>query len=229
MLTILTVIVMLSVGYAFFLEGLFTAVTMCLNVLIAGLVAFNFWEPLADLLDPAFTGSAMDGYEDAFILAFLFVGSLALLRLVTNNLAPAVIDYTQVPQQGGAAVVGLLTGYLVCGFFICLMQTIPWHKNFMGFEARVSDSDGLTRELLPPDRVWLALMRRVGAYSLSSREDPSAPIDPNSDTYYYDRAVTFDKYATFELRYERYRRYGDSTNPPKYQGELDRELHRPVP
>jgi hypothetical protein len=229
MLTTLTVIVMLVVAYSFFLEGLFTAVTMCLNVLIAGLVAFNYWEPLADLLDPAFTGTALEGYEDAFVLAFLFIVTLALLRLLTNNLANSVIDYTQAPQQGGAAVVGLLTGYLLCGFFVCLLQTLPWHKNFMGFEAKASETDGIVRELLPSDRVWLALMRRAGAYPLCNREDTAAPQDPNSDSYYYDRAITFDKYGTFELRYERYRRYGDSENPRKYEGELDRELHRPVP
>jgi len=51
LLTVLTILVTLAVGYAYMREGLFTAFCMCCNVLIAGLLAFNFFEPLAELLE----------------------------------------------------------------------------------------------------------------------------------------------------------------------------------
>jgi hypothetical protein len=226
MLGAFTIFIMLAVAYAQFREGLFTALTMCLNVLIAGLVAFNFWEPLANLLDPLFQANFLAGYEDAIVLVFLFTLTLGLLRLITNNFANTVIDYPQLAQQGGAAVAGLLTGYLVCGFMVCVLQTLPWHKNFMGFDYRYSEGEDAFRRLFPPDRVWLAMMRRAGAYPLANKEDPQGKADANKDSYHYDLHTTFDKYGTFELRYERYRRYDDSSNPLKYNGELNRELHR---
>jgi hypothetical protein len=226
MLVPLTVFIMLAVGFVYFKEGLFTALTMCCNVFIAGLVAFNFFEPLANLLEGPLADSFLAGFEDAICLIVLFCLTLGILRLITNNLANALIDYHQLPQQGGGTVFGLLTGYLVAGFMICVLQTLPWHEHFMSFDWQYSESDSMVRQLFPPDRLWLALMRRAGAYPLSNEEDLKAKADENKDSYYYDRSITFDKYGTFELRYQRYRRYGDKRNPLQYQGEFDKEIHR---
>jgi hypothetical protein len=226
MIVFVTLLMVVGVGYAYSREGLFTAVTMLCNVLIAGLLAFNFWEPLANRLDSLFKGSALEGYEDAFVLLPIFCITLGLLRLVTNNLSHKVVEFSAVPQQFGGAFVGMVTGYLACGFFLCVLQTLPWHENFLGFEPR-AQTETPVRRWFPPDRVWLALMRRAGAYPLSNREDQDYPDrDPDNE---YDNYITFDKYGTFELRYQRYRRYGDTRNPLKYQGELERELHRPLP
>jgi hypothetical protein len=227
MLTYLTIFMMLAVGYAYFREGLFTAFTMLCNVMFAGLLAFNFWEPLANLLDGPLQGSALEGHEDFLVLLVIFCLTLGLLRLVTNNLANNLVDYTAVPQQIGGAFVGILTGYLAAGFFISALQTLPWHDQFLGFEAK-AQSESPLRRVFPPDRVWLAMMRRAGAYPLANQEDPDVP-EGDDDIDEYDKYLTFDKYGTFELRYKRYRRYGDTHNPLKYQGELDRELHHPLP
>ena len=66
----------------------------------------------------------------------------------------------------------MLVGYLTSGFLICVFQTMPWHQNFLGFDYEYhSGSEGTLRRFLPPDRVWLALMHRSGAYMLSNQED----------------------------------------------------------
>src|SRR5437879_5673018 len=127
---------MLLVAYAYSREGLFTACTMAINVLLAGLIAFNFWEPLAALLDPMLAGSLLQGYEDAFCLMVLFSVSLGLLRTITNNLASSRVHFEGWVQTAGGTVFGLLTGYLVSGFLLCMLQTLPWHENFMFFEAK---------------------------------------------------------------------------------------------
>jgi hypothetical protein len=111
----------------------------------------------------------------------------------------------------------------VSGFLICAFQTLPWHENFMFFEPKYeTGSEHLVRHVLPPDRVWLALMHRAGAYALSRREDPRMSSSPS----YYDRYVTFDKYGSFEMRYARYRRYGDNREPLPYLGEFDQQSAR---
>ena len=219
MLIFFTILIMLIVAYAEFREGIFTAFTMLVNVILAGLIAFNFWEPLADLLDSSLRDSFLDGYQDLFLLIALFCVSLGLLRAATNNLANKQIAFPAVLQQFGAAGIGLLIGYLVTGFLLCALQTLPWHRNFMDFEPR-SRNEGEMRRILPPDRVWLALMHYAGANGFARSADNEAADSP------FDRYPTFDRSGTFELRYWRYRRYSDKEGPMPYHGELDQELKK---
>jgi hypothetical protein len=65
-------------------------------------------------------------------------------------------------------------------------------------------------------------VRAVRRIDFSNREDPRQGGPP----LYYDRYVTFDKYGNFELRYARYRRYGDNRGPMPYLGEFAQQLAR---
>jgi hypothetical protein len=211
---------MLLVGYAYLREGMFTAFSMCCNVFLSGLVAFNFWEPLATSLEPTLSGTPLQGYEDAFFLMLLFSFTLGVLRVTTNSLSRTHVRFPTGLQQSGGAVFGLLTGYLLSGFLICTLQTLPWSQSFMGFNPRLEPGSSI-RRILPPDRVWLALMRRAGGYAFLNDEDPkTAGKQPEGDTYIF-KAATFDKYGTFEQRYARYRRYKDGGETGKYSGEFD--------
>ena len=196
-LALLTLVVMALVTYAFWREGLLTSLTTTVNVFLAGLAAFAFWEPLASALGPMFKDSFLQGYEDAFCLTALFAVSLGLLRLATNNLANAHLEYHPLMRQGGTVLFGLVTGYLASGFLICVLQTLPWHVNFLQFDYRVDKNPGgaKTPRVLPPDHAWLALMR--GALP------------------------DFDPDGTFEMRYARYRRYDDGREALPYKGEFE--------
>ena len=218
MLAFFTVLIMLAVAYAHFREGIFTALTSLVNVIIAGLVTFNFYEPIADLLDPLFAKSFMAGIEDYLALVALFCITLSLLRLATNNLANRQLEFPPMPNQIGGAAVGLVTGYLACGFIVCVLQTIPWHQNFLEFTARLEKEESGLRRFLPPDRAWISLMRHAGAASFSRKE-----TSPGEDSV-YDRFSTFDRAGTFEVRHFRYRRYSDQRGPLTYQGELEYQL-----
>jgi hypothetical protein len=228
MLAVFTLLLMLITAYAFWREGLMTAVTMFGNVLLAGLVAFNFWEPIADLVDPMVAGTFLAGYEDSICLMALFTATLATFRLITNSLANTDLDYPGALWRAGNVLLGLATGYLVAGFLVCVFQTLPWHENFLWFEWRYDPSAPTAplRQFLPPDRVWLSLMRYTGSHGFSDRVDEQVKEPESLDQLY----VTFDPYATFEVRYARYRRYGDGSDVPHpYLGEFDKEIHRQPP
>src|SRR5262249_59105194 len=92
-LSLFTVVIMGVVAYAFWREGPLTAFAMCANVLVAGLLAFNFFEPLADLLEPAFVGSFAEGVEDAVAMMLIFLPVLVFLRWATNSLASTHMEY----------------------------------------------------------------------------------------------------------------------------------------
>jgi hypothetical protein len=189
MLFLLCAALSLAVAYAYFREGLMTAVTMMINVLLAGLITFNFYEPLAAEMESALAGSFLAGFEDALCLFGLFTLSLGALRAITHNLASSELALPPAVQQGGAALFGLLTGYLVVGFLMCLLQTLPLNDKFLGFESQVDPGGPGLRRVLPPDRVWLALMHRAGAGPFA--QGAPSPFDPE---------------GTFELRYARLRR-----------------------
>jgi hypothetical protein len=201
MLAFLTVVLMAGVACAFWRQGLLAAVAMCVNVFLAGLVAFNFWEPLADLLEPRLAGTVLAGYEDGLCLVGLFCLTLGLLRLATYVLVPRPPAYPPALQRGGAVAFGLATGYLVAGFLLCVLQTLPWEEHFLFFDDP-ADPGTAVRQVLPPDRAWLALMCRAGG-------DPAPRW-----------------LETFESRYARYRRHPPGGEPQPYRGELDGEIER---
>jgi hypothetical protein len=203
MLAFLTVVIMLLMAYAYFVEGLFTAFVMCCNVGGAGLVAFNFFEPLASQVE-------LGGYEDFLSLVLIFILTLAILRTLTNTIANTEIEFIPHLQRPGGALFGMITGYLVSGFLLCAMQTLPWHENFMLFEPKYESGNTL-RSILPPDRLWLSMMHRAGEAGFSRGDD------------------TFDENGSFELRYARYRRYTDSRDPLPYHGEFDAGIYRKTP
>src|SRR5262245_14668435 len=115
LLGFLTIVVMAGVTWAYLRLGLMTAFMMCVNVFAAGLLTFNFFEPLADLLDPMFTGTFLKGYEDAICLVVLFCLILGLLRLTTNFLCSSYIQFPAALQLGGCIFFAMTTGYLVSG------------------------------------------------------------------------------------------------------------------
>ena len=154
----------------------------------------------------------------------LFSFTLGILRLLTNSIAPSDLEYHPALLRAGGVFFGLATGYLASGVIVCILQTLPWHENFMGFEAKYDPNavGSAVRNILPPDRVWLGLMQRAGAYAFANSEDEDVK-DPNTQ---YERYRTFDKYSTFELRYARCRRFGDYQEPLPDLGEFDREVHK---
>ncbi len=217
MILVATIVCILAVGWTQYRNGLFTSVAMLMMVFLSGLIAFGFWEPLTNMLELAFQQNlrVFAGCEDFLVLALLFGGSLWLQRFAYQYLAPEMIDEHGTLQHLGAGVVGLLTGYFLSGFLICALQTLPLDERFLDFEPRTAN-EGL-RSVLPPDRLWLNLMRQASAGSFRWKEDAEG------------QPITFDRDATFELRYLRYRRTTESRPAMPYLGEFDREIGKPPP
>jgi hypothetical protein len=182
-----TFLIMLAGAYAFWRQGVLPAFAMAVNVLLAGLVAFNFFEPIAKQLDPMLADTFLQGYEDSFVLVALFSLALLFLRWASNELIHLFIPYNPLVQQGGAVLFGALAGYLVAGFLTCVAQTLPANENFL--DLKPIDSSGKIRHrILPADHVWLALMHRA------------------SKTVFDWGETTFDPDGSFELRYAYERR-----------------------
>lgn len=191
----LTVLLMLGVSaYALWSWGALRAFCVCCNTVLAGMVAFNFFEPAATFLDPHLESSGVGGVEDAFSLLMIFGATFVALHLVTKFLANKWPAYHPYLQRGGAAFFGLVAGYLLAGVLIVALDTLPLPASFPGFRGQVETSR--LRRLLPPDRVWLAMMHRASAGAFTRG------------------GATFDADGSFEFRYQRLRRRA-ATPPPR--------------
>lgn len=217
-LAVFCLIIILAVGYAQYRNGLQTSIVMGFQIFVAGLLAFNYFEPLADALEPSLSGG-LAGIEDALAMTGVFCVALGLMRTVSNRLCPEMLNYDAQYQQFGGGFIGLISGYFLAGFLVCMLQTLPLRQDFLGFEPRREGEQGL-RSLFPPDYVWLSLMRYAGAHAFSDRIDDRESTDP------YEHYFTFDRDATFELRYLRYRRFTENNRAMPYTGEFDIEINK---
>src|SRR5437764_6425268 len=88
---LLICVIILGMTYALASEGLWGAALMFFNVLFAGIIAFNFYEPLAALL--AANVSFISGFADTLCLMAIFIVALVILRLTTETIAPSMVRF----------------------------------------------------------------------------------------------------------------------------------------
>jgi hypothetical protein len=77
LLTLLALAILLATVGLLFNQGLWSVLLALINVIVAGLVAMNVFEPLAGMLGKGNTA-------DFFARLLAFIGALVLLRLVSD-------------------------------------------------------------------------------------------------------------------------------------------------
>lgn len=190
MLQLFSIVVMVLLVLGMLREGLLTAACTLFNVLFAGLSAFWGFEPLARYFDEYLRATFLEGTEDALALGILFAGVFAGLKALTGPWSGAVIDVPVVADRVASGILGLLAGYFLAGFLVCVFHTLPWGSQHGPDHKHEPGQPGAAlRRILPPDRVWLAMMNRASEVSFARSEKHA-----------------FDEDGTFSLRYARFRR-----------------------
>ena len=188
----------LFMTYALTSEGLWGAALMCFNVMFAGLIAFNFYEPLAAIL--ASNASVIAGHADTICMMSIFLVSLWILRLTTETLAPALIRYPSILYQLGRLFFGFAGSVMTVAIILLAFEAAPVHKNVFGF---------MDYRFKPPfkmgvDQEWLAFFQwTTGAifptYSGNARDQD------------YANAKVFDPRGEWLLNHQNARPAGTET------------------
>ncbi|MEK6258874.1 MAG: CvpA family protein, partial [Planctomycetota bacterium] len=110
-------------------EGLWGAVHTFLCVLLAGLIAMNFFEPLASFFDGM--APAYRNYMDIIALLGLFVGLTFALRMGSEYLTPVYIGLPSTLDLAGKWVFAATTGYLTMAILLTALHTAPFPREFM--------------------------------------------------------------------------------------------------
>ncbi len=150
----LIVLVFGLVAYLVASEGIWTAVMMTIVVILSGLVAFNFFEPAAELLQ----NNGLAGYAfqlDFVMLVGIFAACVGLLRLALFQLSPDEVETPEAFGEMGRWAVGGLCGWITTCFLLAALHTAPMPREFIGFAPERKN----LLNVIAPDRQWLGFVQ----------------------------------------------------------------------
>jgi hypothetical protein len=179
-------------------EGIWGNFIHLVNVVTAGLLATNYFEPLAKLGE-SYMGS-FTFFLDFLCLWGLFGLFIIIFRLLTDRISRTKVRFLKLAEQIGSPVMAAMVGVVMVCFTAMTLHTAPLAKNFMdgGFQPGEPMLMGTD-----PDRQWLGFVQGVsrGVYcrGLSSAETPPPAVDgadPNEQ-----KLAVFDRRAEFIPKY----------------------------
>jgi hypothetical protein len=127
--SVIIVALTLLLAYALTSEGLWGAALMFFNVLFGGMIAFNFYEPLAAMLDR--TGINW-GFSDTLCMLGLFCVSVLLLRMTTETVAPAMVKFPTAVYHAGRLIFGLAGAVVTMAIVLLAFHAAPVHQKVFG-------------------------------------------------------------------------------------------------
>ena len=189
-------------------EGMWGNAIRLINVVTAGLLATNFWEPLARWMEGF---NASYGYFWDFIALWgLFGLFMVVLRLATDVLSRVKVRFLAVVDRVGSAFFAVWVGWVMVCFTAFTLHTAPLARNFLfgGFNPQ------RRMFVMAPDRQWLGFVQKVsrGSFSraagkaeLEQRKYGSDANERDQKLCVFDRNAEFiPKYATRRANLEAY-------------------------
>lgn len=159
-------------------DGLWHSVITFFNVLLAAMLAMNFFEPASLWLDarmPTYTFVV-----DILVLWGLFAFFALIFRLSTSALSKVRVKFLKPVDLIGGMLVSAWTGWILVCFTLTSFHVAPLPLSGFG-GAFQPEPESRMFFSLAPDRKWLSLMQKMSRGSFSR----SAPLD-EPDKYVFD-------------------------------------------
>jgi uncharacterized membrane protein required for colicin V production len=192
------VAIILGMTYALMSEGLWGAALMFFNSLFAGMIAFNFYEPLAALI--ANNVPFLENFADSLCLMGIYAGSLLLLRLVTDAIAPAMVRFPSALYLIGGITFGLGASIVTMSIMLLAYQASPVDRKVFGsvdYKTKPPFGQGL-------DRTWLGFFQFVSGY-------PFARYGSESRDREFGTAHAFDIHGRWLIDHMAARLHGEES------------------
>ncbi len=205
MISLVLILVLLACAAVAWLQGLWDCAVKLINVLLAGLLAFNYYEWLAVQL-----ANNLGSYT--YLLDFLsfwgiFALSFVVLRVVSDMLSRHRVTFNIWVEMVGRTVLALWIGWLFAGLVEVSLHMAPLPAHPLGFQRNVDDGNLLG---FSPGRQWLGLIQSRSRGALS-RADGSA----NSPFPADEGKRVFDPTSQYIIKY--YQRRVDFESEPDYR------------
>ncbi len=161
--------------------GLWTNSLVLINTVTAGLIAFNYFEPLAGWLQkqmPSYTY-----FWDFLSLWGVFAIAIALMRTATDLLSKVKVKFRKPVETAGGIFMACSVGAVMVSFSLATLHTAPLAHNFLDGEFQPQPNSRMFMGLAP-DRKWLNFVK------MESRR-----------SYYHGAAFSFGLVDDFVQRY----------------------------
>ena len=155
MIDVLLLLILAGVTYYVASEGAWGAATTAISVILAGLIAMNFFEPICDSL--LGTNSYWQTRLDLIVLVGLFAAGVSALRFGADYVSPTYIGVHRMVHECIRWGSGLLAGYVTMAFLLTALHTAALPREFLGFKPERENFFST----LSPDKQWLGFTQYV--------------------------------------------------------------------
>ncbi len=177
-MNLLVIAIVLAMAYFGVLRHFFSSLLHMACVVIAGALAFAFWEPVTYiLLEKAPTRGFFEFVEyNAWAIGLIvpFAASLAVLRVATDKLAPANALALPAADAVGGAICGAVTGVITAGILVIAIGTMQGKPDRLGYAPVRYTGASLQRS----SGLWLPADRLVGNFYAHASEASFATANP---------------------------------------------------
>jgi hypothetical protein len=171
MIDFLLLAVLLIVAWLVASDSAWGAGITFVSVLIGGLLAMNFFEPLAAILEGEyFTSPVWQFRTDIVCLLGIFAVSVFLLRLIGLQLFPTYAEVLPMVYEAVRWGLGLATGYIVMAIIATSLHVAPLPREYLGFQPERRIFFGQA-----PDRLWLGWTQYISEHALRSLQSGGQP------------------------------------------------------
>jgi len=175
MVSLIMLVIIAGCAVALYLKGsLVQGVTLIFNALIAGLIAFAFYETLGVLL--AKYAASMAAWSQMICFLLLFVLLLAILQTITMQLSKEQMDLGLWPERVGRIVSGIILGYVVTGYLLAALALAPLPNKYpyARFDERNPDASKPNKAMFSPDGFVSGLFGTISKGSFASLSSPQS-------------------------------------------------------
>jgi uncharacterized membrane protein required for colicin V production len=142
-------------------QGVWSNAISLINIIISGLVAFSFYQPLAIYVDEMLDGE-YTYLVDFVVIWALFVVTMLVCRLISGLASTTRMRFKHPIDPIGGPLVGLIAAWVLAGIVLASLHTSPMPKSAFGGSLIYSASDvDSTSGLFNPDLGWLRFVEHV--------------------------------------------------------------------
>ncbi|MCB9841605.1 MAG: hypothetical protein H6809_08160 [Phycisphaeraceae bacterium] len=155
-MNLVSVLIILGLGYLWVTRGFFSALINLICVLAAGALALAFWEPTSMFLLKSLPSRGFLNFVQqsswGLGLALPFAASLALLRAGLDKLLPSNVVVEPAVDYVGGGLCGAAAGIITAGFTVMSIGMLRMDTEFGGYR-RIAPGTG--NALVSQGKLWI--------------------------------------------------------------------------
>jgi uncharacterized membrane protein required for colicin V production len=156
-------LIILFAGFAMLVrEGLWSNAIALVNIIVCGLVAFGFYQPITVWLDEMLDGE-FTYLLDFVVLWFLFSLAMVVTRAVTAAASKTRMRFKNPIDPVGGPLVGLLAAWVLAAFAMATLHASPMPKDAFGARLVTSADIETASPFTSPDAAWIRFVERATA------------------------------------------------------------------